>query len=78
MNEFAGTVPFLRITLEFDMKTMHFYIAQTGLFKDNLFSHLGCHDKQFGTHEKLVLGCMVSQVSSQTNYVSVEVYTRGL
>ena len=36
MNEFAGTVPFLRIALEFDMKTMHFYIAQTGLFLGEL------------------------------------------
>ena len=42
MNEFVGTVPFLRIALGFDMKTMHFHIARTGLL-------LG----QFGTHEKL-------------------------
>ena len=42
MNEFVGTVPFFRIALGFDMKTMHFHIAETGLF-------LG----QFGTHEKL-------------------------
>ena len=32
MNEFVGTVPFLRIALGFDMKTMHSHIAQTGLF----------------------------------------------
>ena len=73
MNEFVGTVPFLRIALEmwvsgfpigilgqvwylivsipdlstftyFYMKTMHFHIAQTGLF-------LG----QLGTHEKVSL-----------------------
>ena len=42
MNEFVGTVPFSRIALGFDMKNIHFHIAQTGLF-------LG----QFGTHEKL-------------------------
>ena len=42
MNEFLGTVPILRIALGFDMKTMHFHIAQTSLF-------LG----QFGTHEIL-------------------------
>ena len=42
MNEFVGTVPFLRIALGFDMKTMHFHIAETGLFL-----------RQFGTHEKL-------------------------
>ena len=71
MNEFVGTVPFLRIASRmcvcdfpigilgqvwylivsipdlctltyFEMKTMHFHIAQTGLF-------LG----QFGTHEKV-------------------------
>ena len=32
MNEFVGTVPFLRIALGFDLKPMHFHIAQTGLF----------------------------------------------
>ena len=42
MNEFVGTVPFFRIALGFDKKTMHFHIAETDLF-------LG----QFGTHEKL-------------------------
>ena len=42
MNEFVGTVQFLRIALGFDMKTKHFHIAETGSF-------LG----QFGTHEKL-------------------------
>ena len=36
MNEFVGTAPFLRIALGFDMKTMHFRIAKTGLF----FGHL--------------------------------------
>ena len=41
MNEFVGTVPFLRIALGVDMKTMHFHITETCLF-------LG----QFGTHEK--------------------------
>ena len=44
MNKFVGRVPFLRIALGFDMKTMHFHIAQTGLFLDNLFSHFGDHD----------------------------------
>ena len=29
MNEFVGIVPFLRIALGFDMKTMHFHIAET-------------------------------------------------
>ena len=32
MNEFVGTVPFLRIALGFGIKPMHFRIAQTGLF----------------------------------------------
>ena len=36
MNKFAGIVPFLRIALGFDMKAMHFYIAQTGLFLGQL------------------------------------------
>ena len=42
MNEFAGTVPFLRIALEFDIKIMHFYLAQTGLFSGQLvFAFMG-------------------------------------
>ena len=38
MNEFVGTVPFLRIAfnLGFDMKTINFHIAETGLFYDSL------------------------------------------
>ena len=32
MNEFVGTVPFLRIALGSDIKSMHFHIARTGLF----------------------------------------------
>ena len=44
MNEFGGTAPFLRMALGFDMKTVHFHNAQTGLF-------LG----QFGTYLKIVL-----------------------
>ena len=57
MNEVVGTVPFLT-----DMKTMHFHIAETDLF-------LG----QFGTHDKIVLGCNVGQIGSKTNFVSVEI-----
>ena len=41
MNEFVGTVPFLRIALGFDTKTMHFHIVQTGLF----FEQFGPYDK---------------------------------
>ena len=44
MNEFVGTVPFLRIALGFDIKTVNFHIAETVLFL-----------RQFGTHEKLSL-----------------------
>ena len=51
MNEFAGIVPFLRLALGFGMKTVHFYIAQTGLFLGQLVFAFGGHDKQFGTHE---------------------------
>ena len=62
MNEFVDTVPLLRIALGFDMKTMHFHIAETGLF-------LG----QFGTHKKIALGRKVGQISSKIYSVSEEI-----
>ena len=46
MNEFVGTVPFLRFALWFDMETFHFHIAQTGLFKDNLAPMKNCPGMQ--------------------------------
>ena len=39
MITFVSTPPFLRITLRVAMATMHFYIAQTGLFLGTLFLH---------------------------------------
>ena len=44
MNEFVDTVPFLKIALGFDIKTMHFHVAETSLFSG-----------QFGTNVKLSL-----------------------
>ena len=43
------------------METMHFHIAQTGLFLRELcftFYDLGGPDEQFGTHEKLLWGAI--------------------
>ena len=41
MIDFVAKSPFLRITLRVVMATMHFHIAQTGLFLENiLFMHL--------------------------------------
>ena len=34
------------------MATMHFHIAQTGLFSGTFSSHLGVAREQFATHEK--------------------------
>ena len=53
MIDFVRTPPFLRITLLVVMATMHFHIAQTGLFWETFFMHLGGSRKQFGTNEKL-------------------------
>ena len=50
--DFVGTSPFLR-TLPFAMATMHFYMAQTGVFRNIISSHLGGPRERFGTHEKL-------------------------
>ena len=52
MNEFVGTVPFLIIILGFDMKTMHFHIAQTGLFLGQFSTHENCLGMQ-GRSNKL-------------------------
>ena len=40
MRNFVGTPPFLNL-LWVVMETMHFLIAQTGLFLDNFVLHLG-------------------------------------
>ena len=37
MIDFVDTIPFLRIALQVAMATMHFHIAQTGLFMQNFF-----------------------------------------
>ena len=60
MIDFVGAPPFLRVAFR---ATMHFYIlAKTGLFLGNIFLHEGVPRKQFGTHEKLSLGCKVGQI----------------
>ena len=56
MIDFVGILPFLRITLRVAMVTMHFHIAQTGLFLGNIFSHTRYPREQFGTNEKLSCG----------------------
>ena len=38
MIDFVDTSPFLRIALQVAMATMHFHIAQTGLFMGKVFS----------------------------------------
>ena len=73
MNEFVGTVPFLRIVFGFDMKTMHFRIAKTGLFFGHLvFAFRGVTINKSATI-KIVLGCKVGQISYRTYSVSVEI-----
>ena len=41
MVDFVGTPPFLRITLQVAILTMHFHIAQAGLFLGIFFRILG-------------------------------------
>ena len=41
MIDFVNTPPFLRIVLQVALATMHFRIAQTGLFVGFFFSHSG-------------------------------------
>ena len=55
------------------MATMHFHIAQTGLFMANLFSHSGGPRKQFGTNSKLYLGNKVGQIRSWGSWFEAEI-----
>ena len=53
MIDFVGTPKFVGIALRVAMLTMHFHIAQTGLFGEHCFSHFGYSREQIGTIEKL-------------------------
>ena len=54
MFDFAGSPPFVGIALRVAMVTMHFLIAQTGLFLGNIvFRMLGIPGNKFCTNEKL-------------------------
>ena len=46
MNEFVGTVSFLRIAIGFDMRTMHYHIAETGLFLGQFCTDENCPGMQ--------------------------------
>ena len=49
MIDFVDTPPFMRIALQVAVASMHFHIAQTGLFM-GIFSHSGDPREQFGTN----------------------------
>ena len=57
MIDFVGKPPFLRITLRVVMRTMHFHIAQTGLFLENIlfYAFMGFQGT-FGTNENCPRG----------------------
>ena len=44
MIDFVNTPPFLRIALQVAMATMHFHIAQTGLFMVIFFAFRGSQE----------------------------------
>ena len=54
--DFVGTPLLLRAALQVGMATMHFYIAQIGLFLGKDFLHSGGPREQFGINEKLSWG----------------------
>ena len=49
MIDFVTTAQFLIIALRIAMVPMYFHIAQTSLFLETFFSHLGYPRQQFGT-----------------------------
>ena len=73
MIDFVNTPPFLRKALQVAMSTMHFHIAQTGLFMGIFFSHSGDPRKQFGTNSKLSLGCKVGHIRSRGRWFKAEI-----
>ena len=50
MNEFLGSVSFLKIAIGIDMETAFSHSPNRFIFDDNLFPHLGGSNEQFGTH----------------------------
>ena len=56
------------------MVTMHFHIAQTGLFMGNsFFAFRGGPREQFVTKSKLFLGCKVGQIRSRGRWFEAEI-----
>ena len=72
MIDFVNTSPFLRIALQVAMATMHFHIAQTGLFM-SFFRIPGGTRKQFVTNSKLSLGCKVGYIRSRGRWFKSEI-----
>ena len=54
------------------MATMHFHVAQTGLFM-GIFLDSGGPRKEFGNNLKLSLGCKVAQIRSWGSRFVVEI-----
>ena len=59
MSSFVGIPPFSKLLLV-DMETMHFHIAHTNVFLEQLRFAFRGPNEQVGTSEKLSLGCKVT------------------
>ena len=71
MIDFVDTPQYLRIALHVAMATMHFHIAQTGLFM-GIFAFRG-PSEQFGTNSKLSFGFKVGQIRSRGRWFEAEI-----
>ena len=72
MIDFVNTPPFLRIALQVAMATMHFYIAQTGLFTGTFFAFMGSQEKVW--HQlKIISWCKVGQIRSRGRWFKAEI-----
>ena len=73
MIDFVDTSPFLRVTLEVAMATMHFHGPKPVYLWGIFLSHSGGPRKIFGTNSKLFLGCKVGQIISRGRWFEAEI-----
>ena len=67
MIDFVDTPPFLRIALQVAIATMHFHIAQTGLFMGTFFRIQEVPGNNLGPIQNCPWDAKVGQIRSRGN-----------